>query len=306
VPDLFALDDPGADAAYINIRAANREGTARARDHCNDLWRDFAPYASQHFLAEFPYRLHQRWHEMYLTVVLLRAGLEVHCPAEGAPDVRVQHRDGRVVWIEAVAPTGGVEANPDHVAYPPQRQPGEEYVAYRVPIDQVTMRVSGALRDKAARISAYRDRGVIAPEHEAVVAINVHDIPHGFYDAERYAFGATYGVGPQFVAIDPTRGEVVESGFQFRSQLFRASGADVNVAPFLHPAFAHVTGALYSAADAANFPTPLGLDFMLLPNPSAAPAYTPRQLPIGREWRLEPANEGYNIVELIEHQNRAF
>jgi hypothetical protein len=26
---------------------------------------------------------------------------------------------------------------------------------------------------------------------------------------------------------------------------------------------------------------------MLLPNPYAAPAYTKRQLPVGREWRLE-------------------
>ena len=303
--DLFAVDDPNADPAYVNIRAAAREGSARARAHCEDLWRDFEPYASRHFLAEFPYHLHQRWHEMYLAVVLLRAGVNVQCPKECAPDVKVEYPGGRVLWIEAVAPTGGDESNPDRVAYPRRREPGEPVVAYRVPIDQVIMRVSGALRDKAEKIRVYRGRGVIAPEHQALVAINVHDIPHGVYDHERYAFGATYGVGPQYVVLDRDSRKAVESGFQHRPQLRRQAGAPVDVAPFLHAGFAQVTAALFSAVDAANYPTPLGLDFMLLPNPNAKPAYTERQLPVGREWRLQAQGEGYNIVEVIEHQARS-
>jgi hypothetical protein len=213
----------------------------------------------------------------------------------------VQYRDGRVLWIEAIAPTGGNESNPDRVVYQ-QRKPGQPPVAYSVPTDQVTMRVSGALRDKAAKIKSYRERGVIAPGHQAIVAINVRDIPHGFYDAERYAFGATYGVGPQYVVLDRTSGEPVGSGFQHRPQFLRQSGAPVDLAPFLHATFAHVAGALVSAADAANYPTPLGLDFMLLPNPNARPAYTTGQLPVGREWLLTPAGEGYNVVEVTEHQ----
>ncbi|MBS0366723.1 MAG: hypothetical protein JSR67_12960 [Proteobacteria bacterium] len=302
--DLFAAEDTKADRAYINIRTAAREGSSRARAHCEELWRDFAPYASKQFIAEFPYHLHQRWHEMYLAVSLLHAGLDIQCPAEGAPDVRVQYCDGRVLWIEAIAPTGGEESNPDRVVYPRQ-EPGDPPVAYSVPTDQVTMRVSGALRDKAAKLKTYRDEGVIAPDDQAIVAINVHDIPHGFYDAERYAFAATYGVGPQYVVLDRDSGAAVESGFQHRPQIQRSSGAPVDLAPFLHADFAHVAGALVSAADAANYPTPLGLDFMLLPNPNALPAYTASQLPIGREWRLAPAaGDGYNIVEIIEHQAR--
>lgn len=49
---------------------------------------------------------------------------------------------------------------------------------------------------------------------------------------------------------------------------------------------AQVTGTLVSAAAATNYPTLLGLDFMLLPNPNAATAYTAGQLPIGHGWRL--------------------
>jgi hypothetical protein len=55
----------------------------------------------------------------------------------------------------------------------------------------------------------------------------------------------------------------------------------------------------------ANCPHPPGHDFMLLPNPNAAPTYTERQVPVGREWRLGPLAEGgYPIIEVIEHSTR--
>ena len=304
LPDLFAVDDPSADAAYTNIRAPRGEGAAVARANCNELWRDFAPYASEHFRIEFRRHFHQRWFEMYLAVSLLRAGLTIQCPPEGAPDVRVQHRDGRVLWLEAVAPTGGDKSNPDRVVQP-RPAPGASSVAFYVPREQVTMRVCGALRDKAERLKEYRARGVIAPGHQALVAINVHGIPHGVYDAETYAFGAAYGVGPQYVTFDRATLVQVDSGFHFSPELKRSSGKSVDAAPFLHAGFEHVAAALFSGADVANCPHPPGHDFMLLPNPNAAPAYTERQVPVGREWRLTPLAEGgYQIADAIEHSTR--
>ncbi len=301
VPELFAVDDPQADPTYVNLRTPQREGSAVARANCNDLWRDFAPYASPHFLAEFPYRFHQRWFEMHLAVALLRAGVTIECPAEGAPDVLVRHRDGRVLWLEAIAPTGGDESNPDRVVQP-RAAPGESSVAYSTPTEKIALRICGALREKAAKLMAYRERGVIAPEHQALVAVNVHGIPHAAYDAERLGFAATYGLGPQYVVFDRATRDVVDSGFRHRPELLRASGSSVDAAPFLHPGFEHVAGALISGTDVANCPYPLGYEFMLLPNPHAAPRYSERQLPVGREWRLcAYAEGGYEIVEVIEH-----
>jgi hypothetical protein len=301
--ELFACDDPKADLAYLNMRAPKREGAARARANCDELWRDFEPFASAHFLAEFPFRFHQRWFEMYLAVALLQAGLEISCPKGNAPDVRVQLRDGRALWLEAIAPTGGETGNPDRIVYPPKRQPGEPAVAYRVPIDQVTLRVSGALHDKAKKIKTYRDRAIIAHDEQALIAINVNRIPHGLYDAERYALGATYGVGPLTVTFDRGTAKVVESGYTHQAELLRSSGNSVDTAPFLHPGLEHVTGALVSSVDAANCPRPLGLDFMLLPNPEGAPAYSELQLAIGREWRLHRERDAYRL-EVIEHSRR--
>jgi hypothetical protein len=301
--DLFAIDDPRADAAYKNIRAPKGEGAAVARANCDDLWRDFAPYASEHFRTEFRRHFHQRWFEMYLAVALLRAGLNIACPAEGAPDVRVQHRDGSVLWLEATSPTGGDKPNPDRVEDP--IRPGGGAAAFYVPTERVILRVSGGLHTKAAALRDYRAKGVIAPEDQALVAINVRDIPFGLDTFESCAFGATYGVGSQFVTLDRDTGDVVDSGYQHRPMLLRGSGSVVDAAPFLHAGFEHVAGALISAANVANCPHPPGQDFMLLPNPNGAPAYTERQLPIGREWRLGSLAEGggYPIIEVIEHSN---
>ena len=291
------------DLAYSNIRAPKREGAAIARANCDALWRDFEPYASAHFLSEFPFRFHQRWFEMYLAVALLRAGLEISCPKDNAPDVRVQHRDGRVLWLEAVAPTGGDESNPDRVVYS-KAAPGETSVAYYVPTQKITLRVSGALHDKAKKLKTYREQKVVAPDDQALVAISVSGIPHGFYDAETYGLAVTYGVGPQFVVIDRESGEAVDSGFHHRPELQRGSGSPVDVAPFLRAEFAHITGALVSSVDAANCAYPPGLEFMLFPNPHGAPPYTERQLPVGREWRLLPLGEGGYQTEVIEHAQR--
>lgn len=135
-----------------------------------------------------------------------------------------------------------------------------------------------------------------------MVAINVHGIPNAACDAEPLGFAATYGVGPQYVVFDRATMEVVDSGFQHRPELLRASGSSVDAAPFLHPGLEHVAGTLISGADVANCPYPLGHEFMLFPNPHAAPRYSERQLPVGREWRLSALAEGgYEIVEVIEH-----
>jgi hypothetical protein len=299
VRDLFKTDDPRADLSYVNARAPKHEDAERARRCCDDLWNDFEALASDHFLAEFPYRFHQRWFEMYLAVALLRAGLDIEYPPKASPDVRVKLAEGRSLWIEAVAPTGGAECNPDRVVEPP-RTKGEP-VGYYVPTEQVTLRVSGALLDKAKQLRTYRENGVIGPNDQAIVAINVSLIPHAFYDAETYGVAAAYGVGPRYVVIDRDTGKAVDSGYRYRSELLRSSGSSVDVAPFLHSGFEHVTGALISPANAAARLVPLGHDFMLLPNPRAAPPHVVGQIPLGREWRLREVDGGYRVEEIIEH-----
>jgi hypothetical protein len=305
--NLSAVDDPGACTAYIAARRPPGPGAARSRANCEHLWRDFWPLADAQFMEDFRSQFHQRWFEMYLAVALLRTGLEVRYPGGGAPDIQVQHKDGRVVWLEATAPTGGDPNASDSVVEPPRPGPGEPGVAFHVPTEAVILRITGALGAKARQIQGYRDKKIVDPDDEVLVAVNVNGVPHGATNAESCALGALYGVGSQFVTLDRETGEVVESGYQHRPQLRRASGSPVDAAPFLAGTLAHIAGALVSSTNSASCPTPLGLDFMLFPNLKATPAYTARQLPLGREWRWELESDGshYELAEVIDHSRAA-
>lgn len=299
--DLFAVDDPAADPSYLATRRAESQGAARGRANCDDLWRDFERLASSHFLSEFPYHFHHRWFEMYVAVALMRSGLDVTSPAGGTPDVRVQLGDD-VVWIEATGPGGGDSENPDRVERPVYSRGNEVPSMGRVPTEQIILRVRHGLHEKAKKIRAYRDRGVIGPRHQAIVAISVNGIPHGFFDAERYGLGAVYGLGDPYVVIDRKTLKKVDEGIAHRGQIRRQSGTLIDVAPFLHPGHEHVNGALISGTDAFNCAPPLGRDFMLLPNPNAAPPWVDGQIKLGREWRLRPAEqEAVFDVEVVQH-----
>lgn len=302
--DLFLCADPRADISYLNTRTPGHEGAQRARANCDDLWRDFEPYATDHFLLEFPYRIHQRWFEMYLAVSLLRSGLDIRCLKDSAPDVQVRI-DDRTVWIEAIAPSGGGPNNPDRVIQPPPRDENGAPVAFRLPTEKVILRVRGALHDKSQKIAKYRSAGIIAPQDQAMIAVNLRDVPHGFYDPQKYALGAVYGQGDQYVVLDRNSGDVIRQGFGHRPTLLRSSGSAVDMAPFLKPGMEHVTAALVSAVDAANCPQRAGFDFLILPNPTASPTYTKSQIRLGMEWTLRPgADPGVYAASTIEHQCR--
>jgi hypothetical protein len=99
---LFDATPPNACAAYTNLRKAKDGWQLAGRGRCEELWRDYEPYADASFVAEFPAHLHERWFEMYLTVAL-RSGLSVSCPKvkTGGPDILVTTGNGGRVWIES-------------------------------------------------------------------------------------------------------------------------------------------------------------------------------------------------------------
>ena len=71
---LFQSLPPNISLYYEKMYATGEERFRRAREHCEDLWRDFAEHADRHFLSEFRgstpdqelrnLRTHARWFEM--------------------------------------------------------------------------------------------------------------------------------------------------------------------------------------------------------------------------------------------------
>lgn len=66
---LFAtVNVEGASELYMALRDGINERCRSARDHCDELWREFSGHEDVHFDSDFPAHLHERWFEMYLTV----------------------------------------------------------------------------------------------------------------------------------------------------------------------------------------------------------------------------------------------
>lgn len=96
---------------------------------------------------------------MYLGVALRRAGLEVSAPKP----VMV---NGKLIYIEAIAPMPGHERHPDAVPQPIYINTDGYSVAAMglVPRTQITLRLADAFRKKADVFDSYRVKGYVQQE----------------------------------------------------------------------------------------------------------------------------------------------
>jgi len=287
---LFDEQRDNSCRAYINLRNGADPRCEAGKRHCEDLWQTFAPFADEHFVAEFPVHLHERWFEMYLTVALLRAGFNVECPKPG-PDIMLII-DGRRVWIEATCATGGMEGLPDTVPEPPRPEPGKGAAPYWVPRDQITLRIRNSLHTKQDVFRQYVAERVCPPGDALVIAINVHGIPHAWVDMHDYMVRSLYGVGDPVVTIDRDTLEVVGHGRQQLVSIPRArTGAPVGVRPFIDSSVSHISGVIGSPEDVVNRPDRLGEWLALYPNVTAEIPWQTGTVRLGDEWTAT-AHEG--------------
>jgi hypothetical protein len=298
VRSLFKATPADACIAYTNLRNATSGFVLDAREHCEDLWRDYASLtADANFLSDFPRRFHERWFEMYLAVALQRAGLAVECPTPPAPDLLLRIH-GRRVWIEATCATGGAPGRPDSVPEPHYANvaAGETVVATRTPIDAITLRIRNSLHSKELAFREYIARGVVSAGDITTVAINVHAVPYARADMEDLMRRALYGLGHLAASLNRETLDVISSGYVPRSAIPKvATGAPVGVDPFVSGAMPHISAVLGSREDAANRPPRLGDGLALFPNLTAANAWPAGAIRLGQEWIATPADHGAEL-----------
>jgi hypothetical protein len=290
---LFDPNPPAACAAFKNLRSTDSEHGVAAREHCENLWSDFAPFADVNFAAEFPLRLHERWFEMYLTVSLIRAGYNVQCPKPG-PDVLVTI-NGRGLWIEATCATSGEMGLPDSVPAPVYAKEGEPGEFRDVPKDQRVLRIRNSLHTKAGVVSRYRREGIVPAGDAVAIAINVHDVPWLWTDIDEYMQRSLYGLGDLMVAIDQKTLKVVETRRQQVSHVVKSNKAEVGVQPFIDGdgSMPDVSAVLAAGADCGNLRKYLGQDFVLFPNLTAAVPWHTGAIRLGNEWTFAKAEDGW-------------
>lgn len=280
---LFDTAPAGASAVYAAMRDGAKPLAIEAREHCEDLWRDFAGCEDRNFLTEFPRDTQQRWFEMYLTVALMRAGFDVQCPKPG-PDVLLTV-DGRRIWIEATCAGAGQDGLPDSVPAPRVPRGFEPGIVSERPTDPMTLRIRNSLDTKEQKFRRYIADEIVAPGDMTVVAINVALIPRAFPDLDDLMRRALYGLGHPTVTIDKDTLSVVARGYQERPEIRRqSSGSPVNLQPFIDDNMPHISAVLGSREDAYNRPPRLGDWLVLFPNLSATVPWSAGAIRLGEEW----------------------
>ena len=270
---------------YKKVYEATDGRFKETRDYCEDLWCDYAQYADAHFLHEFPRNFHQRCFEMYLTVSLLRNGIDVCCLKPG-PDIQV-NLNGQRVYIEAVCATSGEPNRPDSV---PDLPAGR---VAAVPMDKYVLRVLSSLRDKANKIEEYFQKGCISEQDLVVIAININAVNGLLAYMDNVMKRALYGVGDIVLSYDRHDRGIRGMHNTVIEEIKKSSGAPVGVQPFVNGCMARISSVWAFEGNAVNRTLELGGDCIQYPNLSSVNCWPQGTVPIGKEWHFEEFDEGW-------------
>lgn len=287
--NLFVYGIQAPDNMYNIIRDSLDPYPTQIRSFMENLWRKYRPYADRHFRQQMQVDLNSRFWEMYLACTLLENSIPLSS-SDAGPDIFIEHKNGRI-WIEAIAPTGGADNNPDRV---PDMKPG---VVTEVPGDEIVLRYRAAISEKYDRkYHNYVASSLIMPTDSYIIAINGCKIDAAIMETEHpRILKAVFPIGNLQVTINNKIGIVTDTKYQLRFKIRRASGADVRTDLFLNPAYASLSAVLYSYASVHKVPAKMGEDFVLIHNPLAINRLAYGFLKVGREYIPTEDNGGYTI-----------
>lgn len=287
VEPFFSPGD-GTDIGYVNVRDSDDLPCADGRKFTEHLWPRFAPYADSLFLNEAKSNFTERFWEMYLGCTLLDCGLQIGTPGDEGPDLFAKIRR-RTFWFEATAPSGGAGA--DQVPGPTER------MLRPVPEEQIILRLTAAIDAKRVHFERSRDAEIVADRDGAIICINGRKIPSSITDHRPHRIvKAVFPIGNLTYTLDRRTQKIIDSAFEFRPHIAKASGTEILTTGFLDDDLAMISAVIYSRVDCANHPKRLGDDFVCVHNPKAS-----NPLPIGFLSRgIEYWAEG-DTLRWLEH-----
>jgi hypothetical protein len=279
----FFEPEPAGDPRYAILRSDDLPIIASARSFVESMWQECGAFldpdlptrAARGFLPVF-------W-ELYVAYTLHSRGIELvprarRSPARQGPDLLAS--SGRI-WIEATLPTSGkgVDAVPD--------PPGEGF-AWRIPDDQMKLRLRNAIEEKHNRFKEYEARGWVHPADPAVIAIGGAGLTlrHGELTIPRIV-RSVLPIGHEQVHLSTESFEVTGHSFEYRATVAKVSGEPIRTDVFLDPAYSRISAILYSGADEINRPPMPGADFTIVRNPLASAPLPPGWLPFVWEYWVE-------------------
>jgi hypothetical protein len=278
---LFDIDDPNAALGYRNFRAGASEDGAQIKAGLEALWVKYQPYADTNFLKAFSEAPEDRFWEMYLAVMLLKARKRLRPRAEltkasrnKGPDICIPKRR-RKIWVEAIAPDPGDDIkNLDRV---PDLFPASADGNREAPRREIELRITSSLFKKMEYFQSLKKEGVVGETDSCVIAITAGKFALQAADFRLpYAVTAVYPFGTEHNILDAKANAIVDRQYDFSPDIKRTGKEAIPRTAFQNELFAGISGLIWSRRSIGNF---LGLpdDFIYVHNQVAA-------RPIERRW----------------------
>jgi len=256
------------------------------REKFEKLWKNFKPYADNHFLNEIRTNFHQRSWEMYLGNVLLEKGLSIKSQNEG-PDFVVNDK----IYIECVAPTKGDPTKPNSVPEMFVAKTPEGICLHDVPVDRMILRITQAVKEKALnQYGKWKFKNWFSQSTSFVIAVNTGDLEYPEDPSMPNVIKALFGF--QFMQINIKTGK---TSYSRRIEIKKSDNKSVPVNYFVSDSFSFVSGVLFSDKRVLNHPEKIGDDCIFVNNPFSSFPVDQKFAQLFKNWRVEKRN---NVIIL--------
>lgn len=228
------------------------------------IWNVFSKYSDRNFLKEIRVDFDARYWEMYLTVSLLNGKWKIECPKPG-PDVKMTLNNGKSIWIEAIAPSGGAGKNPDKVN---PIKPGQ---IQGIPDESITLRLTSAIDEKFnTKYKRYLEKGIILINEPYIIAINASKMDSSYIEFPiPRIVTSVLPFGYPALSRDPSNPENFIHSITYRNSITKTNGVEIPTDIFLRKEFEGLSGVLYSNVCFGRRPTNMGHDYIFVHNPNA-------------------------------------
>jgi len=294
--DLFSYTSEDCSIVYKRMRdeAETNRLAKKGRDHCDELWKVYEPFADTHFKSEFSdpnlEKLHARWFEMYLAVALIEKGLKVcRKPNDIGPDILLEMEDRRI-WIETTCATRGDPQSPDYV---PKQQLGglkEEE------LDRYLLRITNTLREKEKKFKEYYNKGIVKYNDTLAIAININLTDAAYiYDI----FGrALYGEGDPDIELNKYTRKINGVSHKTLKKIPKCSPEGIDLGYFIKGTMPCISCALAFSGNLLMYGSKLGDDCVTYPNLTSDNKWIQGSVTMGIEWSPEENENDWSLIKI--------
>lgn len=288
---LFDHSVLAKDQVYIALK--DNGDYVNARNHVEELWRYFEPYADPHFRNEIAVDFQARYWEMYLGCLAVRAKLPVMPKKKKnkgkGPDLRVTLTTGQNLFIEATAPGPGTGDN--EVPEPPPLRLGINEIAPVIPVEKILLRITSSIEEKFKAYDRYLHDRILRPNDPYIVAVNPGAMPSArseFFDPP-LIIRSLFEVGNLMVLFDQDNPGLRETHYSVCHQIIKHNDEPIRTDYFLDSRYRGLSAILFSNAHPRPLSSsqPDGSEFKLVHNPNATNRVDRGLFKIGREYWAE-------------------